>query len=63
MATQLTHLPKLVGYDPRNLLSYIPLYDNDRVSTKKLINASRVYESFFMRLKIELSRSDHIQWL
>ena len=47
MATQLTHLPKLVGYDPRNLFSYIPLYDNDRISTKKLINASRVYESFF----------------
>ena len=27
VATQLTHLPKCVGYDVGNVLSYLPIYD------------------------------------
>ena len=46
VATQLSHLPRLNGYDPGNLLSYIPLYGN-RTSTKDLITEHRLYESFF----------------
>ena len=27
VATQLSHLPKMMGYDPDNLRSYLPLYN------------------------------------
>ena len=50
MATQLTHLPKMISYGPGNLLSYIPLYEN-RVSTKELMGGQRVYESFFNEIQ------------
>ena len=46
VATQLSHLPNRIGYDPSNLLSYIPLYEN-KTSTKAIITQCHVYESFF----------------
>ena len=45
MATQLSHLPRLSGYDRGNLLSYIPMYGN-RKSMKDLIMEQNLFESF-----------------
>ena len=42
----MSHLPRSIGYDPGNLLTYVPLYAKE-TSTKDLITEHRVYESFF----------------
>ena len=64
VATQLSHLPRLNGYDPGNLLSYIPLYGN-RMSTNDLITKRRLYEYFFIKLINAHSQLDLIlsHWL
>ena len=49
------------GYDPGNLLSYIPLYGN-RTNTKDLITKCHLYESFFHEVNQRpfSARSDYV---
>ena len=46
VSTQLSHLPTKIGYDPDNLLTYLPLYGS-KTSMKDLMTRRHVYESFF----------------
>ena len=59
VATQLTHLPRLLGYDPCKLLSYIPLYGSKSL-TKELITSHRIYKSFFHETQNRTFIENHI---
>ena len=53
VATQLSHLPKMMGYDPGNLLSYLPLYNvnGQEICSKSSITSQNVHERFFYETK------------
>ena len=53
VATQLSHLPKMMGYDPGNLLSYLPLYNvnGQEICSKSSITSRNVHELFFYEKK------------
>ena len=51
VATQLSHLPKMMGYDLGNLLSYRPLYNvnGQEICSKNSITSRNVHECFFYK--------------
>ena len=53
VATQLSHLPKMLGCDPGNLLSYLPLYDvnGQEICSKSNITSRNMHEHFFYETK------------
>ena len=53
VATQLSHLPKMTGYDPGNLLFYLSLYNvnGQEICSKSRITSRNVHECFFYETK------------
>ena len=52
MASQLSHLPKAMGYDPGNMLSHIPIPVYSTTSLiRNLITSRQIHSTFFKEVK------------